>query len=872
MAKKKKRAKSKTKPRPRPKGRVAVNTSPPAPAAKDGALPEVQFSSSGPGGQRPTISACMIVKDEEQRIETALKSIKPWVDEIVVVDTGSTDRTVEICESYGARVFHHPWQNNFAIHRNQSIAHATGDWLLIIDADEELDQKTAPLLHKMVHAPKDIAGFLFELYNDVSAGGETFLLHARMFRNHIGFRYDGKVHNRPVVPGNMARCGVKLIHYGYNVDPETMAKKHKRRLDMIRKWCEEEPDNFQAHSYLAHTLLSNPETVAAAVDEAALALDLLKKQNGPTKHYPHIYYPLMNGLAILQRDDEVLKHARDCLEISPYYPDPVFFMVGVEYKRQNWETVCEKAKHFRKLQEECRKHPERFVFFENMSYDQKNFVYFRWTVAAAHLGRRQECKDAFAIMIGERDAEEACKRAVQTLLAMGHLDIALELLPLADEQGWEWVKEIKLLVEQKQRESQADELKKQGLAALDQGQAPQAAQLLHQARDYTPQSPEVLLSLGKALYEEGKLERAEVELMKGLNGYPFDAEAWHKLGEQAFARGDYASAEACYSRYLGLVAKDEAVTSRLAVCRRRMTQDPPTVAMGPPRLVVFLVSGMAPEMVRQPAPHFLMGKAWGELFQDSEPPPDHPNWATIYTGVGPEVHGLTRDITRNDPVSLADLKVPTMWELLPPDMTLGLVGIPLGCPPPRVKGWSLAGYPGGLLTPEMVHPPELALRALAAGYRTDFLLNHFDDQTFAQRLAEDIRQEAFLYQMERNKLITAMNLPAVDVLVIGLTVLERIQNTYDLAHQTTFEAYQHVYGWIESLMAALRPLDFAVLSQRGYAHRNFIPKGGGFYCLSWLKGEDHKAKPTDIAPAILKLLGGDLSRLGKPRQEEGAAA
>lgn len=849
MAKKKKRTKS-------PKG---AKRSPAQPNRGD-SFQEIE-------GPRPTISACMIVKDEEERLPTALKSIKPWVDEIIVVDTGSTDRTVEIAESFGAKVYHHPWENSFSIHRNQSINYASGDWLLIIDADEELVQDTAPLLHKMARAPKDISGFMFELYNDVSAGGETFLLHARMFRNNIGFRYDGQVHNRPVVPGSMARSGVKLIHYGYNMDARTMSKKHKRRLDMIRKWVENEPDNFQAHSYLAHTYLSDPETVSTAVDEALLALDLMKQQKAADKHYPHAYYPLMNGLAILQRDEEVMRHAQNCLEISPYYPDSVFFIVGVLYKRQKWEEICKEAAHFRNLQRECARNPEKFVFFENMSWDQKNFVYFRWAVAAAQLGRLDECLEVFGYMFTERDAVEACKRAVQTVLTLGRTELALEMINRAGqaEPDWAWIGELRTLTEAKLRENQAEDLKSQGLAALKEGRAPEAADLLREASGFTPESPEVLINLGKAMDEDGKPEQAEELLARGLNGHPGFAWAWKRLADGAFSRGDYVGAEACYQRYLQAVPADEGVASRLSVCWRRMVEAEPTVSMGPPRLVVFLVSGMSPELVRQPAPHFLIGRAWGELTQDREPPPDAPNWATIYTGVGPDVHGLTREPAPGAPLGLADLKVPSIWEVLPPEMKVGLVSIPLGCPPPKLPGWSIAGYPGGLLDRSMVHPPDNLLRVLATGYRSDYILNPFDQQTYTQRVGQDIRQEAFLYQIDRNKLAAAMRMPTVDVLVVGFTALERMQNAFDLAHHATFQAYQQVYGWIESTLSALRPLEYAVLSQRGYAHRDCLPQGGGFYCLSWLKGENNKADPTDIAPEILKHLGGDPSRLGRPR-------
>ena len=91
-----------------------------------------------PNNGRPSLSACMIVKNEEKFLAQCLNSIKDAVDEIIIVDTGSTDKTVEIAQSFGAKVYHHPWRNSFSEARNHSLSYATCDWILQIDADEAL--------------------------------------------------------------------------------------------------------------------------------------------------------------------------------------------------------------------------------------------------------------------------------------------------------------------------------------------------------------------------------------------------------------------------------------------------------------------------------------------------------------------------------------------------------------------------------------------------------------------------------------------------------------------------------------------------------------------------------------------------------------
>jgi glycosyltransferase involved in cell wall biosynthesis len=87
---------------------------------------------------RPRRSLCMIVRDEEQDLAECLESVADLIDEIVVVDTGSTDRTCDVARHFGARVFNFPWVDSFAAARNESLRHATGDWTFWLDADDRL--------------------------------------------------------------------------------------------------------------------------------------------------------------------------------------------------------------------------------------------------------------------------------------------------------------------------------------------------------------------------------------------------------------------------------------------------------------------------------------------------------------------------------------------------------------------------------------------------------------------------------------------------------------------------------------------------------------------------------------------------------------
>jgi tetratricopeptide (TPR) repeat protein len=120
----------------------------------------------------PSLSAALIVKNEASNLGRCLASIRDLVDEIVVVDTGSTDGTVAIAEGFGARIFQFPWTNDFAAARNESLRHCTGDWVLILDADEAIDALDFPVLRAACAKPGADAYRLI-LRNYYSGGGRT---------------------------------------------------------------------------------------------------------------------------------------------------------------------------------------------------------------------------------------------------------------------------------------------------------------------------------------------------------------------------------------------------------------------------------------------------------------------------------------------------------------------------------------------------------------------------------------------------------------------------------------------------------------------------------------------------------------------------
>jgi len=158
------------------------------------------------------ISLCMIVKDEEELLEDLLFSVISWIDELVVVDTGSKDSTPEIVERYGGKLLYRELQGSFADTRNFGLSYATGDWILVLDADERPYQELMNWIRQWVHsAPPSTEGLLMWRENRID--GELlpkrdYEAHLRLFRRGA-FVYQGALHERPVkVVRSPLRCSM----------------------------------------------------------------------------------------------------------------------------------------------------------------------------------------------------------------------------------------------------------------------------------------------------------------------------------------------------------------------------------------------------------------------------------------------------------------------------------------------------------------------------------------------------------------------------------------------------------------------------------------------------------------------------------------
>ncbi|MFO0946232.1 MAG: glycosyltransferase [Planctomycetota bacterium] len=202
--------------------------------------------------RRPTLSLCMIARDNEGTIGPALESIRPWVDELIVVDTGSEDRTREIARALGARVFEFPWCDDFSAARNCSLAHAQGDWILWMDSDDVMDEENGRRLRELLDAPTDpsLWGYVLQVHCP-SGDGEleaTAVDHVKLFRNRKGIHFEGRIHEQ-VLPsirrggGEVAWTDLFLVHEHSDRTPEGRKRKLERDFRILKLDLQERPDH-----------------------------------------------------------------------------------------------------------------------------------------------------------------------------------------------------------------------------------------------------------------------------------------------------------------------------------------------------------------------------------------------------------------------------------------------------------------------------------------------------------------------------------------------------------------------------------------------------------------------------------------------------
>jgi tetratricopeptide (TPR) repeat protein len=305
---------------------VLARAAPAAVAAESWFTSPVQGAATAPSvaataaPSRMRVSLCMIVKDEENNLPACLDSVADLVDEVVVVDTGSADSTQSVAARYGARVFSFAWCDSFAAARNESLRHATGDWVLWFDADDRLDEANRCKLRALLPGLLDEdAAYLLrqQMPPDPINGTAVVVDQPKLFRLHPDVRFEYRVHEQ-IVPSILRRGGriratdIGFQHLGYQ-DPALHRRKLERNVRLLLLQDAERPDDPLTLFYLG--------SVRRELGRFEEAVPLLRRSLERSPHGYNLaakaYGLLAHSLGQLGRTDEALAV---CLEGATRYP------------------------------------------------------------------------------------------------------------------------------------------------------------------------------------------------------------------------------------------------------------------------------------------------------------------------------------------------------------------------------------------------------------------------------------------------------------------------------------------------------------------------------------------------------------------------
>ncbi len=438
--------------------------------------------------KRNTLGIVMIAKNEEAVLAECLESVRAISDEIIVGDTGSTDRTKAVAAEHGARVIDVPWTNDFAAARNAVLKEAASDWLLHLDADEVVDPENAQAIRALVDADGEGADAIEvtlanycnqpKAWRWVSAGGSPYRKHwtgylaaplCRLFRNRPEFQYREPIHENITesiheAGGVICPSSILIHHYGYLPPAERPPEKQQLYRDIAQGKTEKQPNSAKAWFEYAQ--------LSAGMGDEETALAASKRA-----------------------------HA-----LAPRDPDAAMTYAGLLLKQGNYALA-------RKVLEPVAKGGDAAPH----------------ALAALAMACYREGDTAEALAHAER-AVEAGPNHVMAHVALGRAS-DVEGDPTGAEAAYERAAELATGIESVSALIHAHELRTEGEELFITGQLKEALDLFVKALEYDGEDPFIYNNLGVCLANLGRPQAAKIQFERALRLQPNLPEAKANLEE-----------------------------------------------------------------------------------------------------------------------------------------------------------------------------------------------------------------------------------------------------------------------------------------------------------------------------------------------------
>ena len=309
------------------------------------------------------ISLCMIVRDNEAIIQESLQSICPWVDEMIVVDTGSRDRTPEIARSLGAKVSYFPWIDDFSAARNASLDAATGEWLFWMDSDDVISPECGQQLRALAdgpHSPETL-GYVMQVHcPGIPVTDVTVVDHVKLIRKRPDLRFEGRIHEQILsairrAGGEVAWTDIYVTHKHAALTPQDRLRKFTRDLRILKTDLEERPEHPFVLFNLGMTLADMGE-----YEQACDYLDRSVRASGPQESHLRKAYALRIACSLQLGDTQQAEHTCQLArQMFPEDPELLFRAGIVAHQRKDYPAAIAR---YRELLEgaQCADSPRYF--------------------------------------------------------------------------------------------------------------------------------------------------------------------------------------------------------------------------------------------------------------------------------------------------------------------------------------------------------------------------------------------------------------------------------------------------------------------------------------------------------------------------------
>jgi len=375
------------------------------------------------------ISLCMIVKNEETTLPRCLGSVKGFVDEIVVLDTGSTDKTPQIAEQFGAKVYYFTWNNNFSSARNQALKYVTGDWVLVLDADETLTSEIIPLLKSVLLKEEYLVINLVR--QEVGSTQSPYSLVSRLFRNHPNIYFDRPYHalidDSVTTILTQEPCwevgylpGVAILHTGYQKSVINALHKYAKASAAMEEFFANHPHDAYVCSKLGALYVHNHK-INQGMDLLNQGLNqLIANQVNEDINYD-ILYELHYHLGI------AYTHLQDLSSAIHHYQAAVKLPIYSLLKLGGYNNLGNLLKNLGDL-------PAAKIAYETAIKIDPNFVigYYNLGMVCKAMGLFSQAIDCYNHAINlNPDYAEAYQNLGVVLLKIGHVSASLEAFEYA---------------------------------------------------------------------------------------------------------------------------------------------------------------------------------------------------------------------------------------------------------------------------------------------------------------------------------------------------------------------------------------------------------------------------------------------------------